>query len=596
MLCRLIPLAVLLLFTGCSPEGKEHETADSEGKQHETADSEGKEHEAADSEGKLHEAADSEGKEGAVEVGLATVVGQTITAVDVDRYERSLPPNLHSKKEGVAAYREYLQSLVDKELVLYEAKKRGLDQLPGLEQMLTKMVNKRIAGELSDEMVSAGVSVTEEELRAFYEEHSLGWEIWPAHILSASEEDAREIIRLLDAGSGFSKLASERSLAGDAEKGGNLGGYFDESGAVTGLRDGVFHLEEGQVSEPIETIDGYEVVKVLKKRRISFKPMRPMILERVIWRKGNERYKAVIDSLKEAYGLRYHRDRIHAVLDGVHRRGLDQALALEPLIEHKGGAIKILDAVQALINVEKGALPPDSLLAFRALEIVVVSDSLLTFEARAQGRDQRSDIVAWKDKKRQGLIASQLRVDVVADRGKSTDTEVKAYYERYIDTYRSLPGIIEMTEVLCETRAEAEGILARAQAGERLEELAVRHSIRSTMKPVGGHTFADSGRISIESLIQSPYRTHFGDSNNKDVGVLQGPMEVQDKYSVFRLDQPYEKLLMSLDNKLQQQIRTDIRQQRQGALFNALLDSLHEVYAGQVQIDEEAVSRHAATR
>jgi hypothetical protein len=44
MLCRLIPLAVLLAFTGCSPEGKEHEIADSEGKDHETADSEGKEH------------------------------------------------------------------------------------------------------------------------------------------------------------------------------------------------------------------------------------------------------------------------------------------------------------------------------------------------------------------------------------------------------------------------------------------------------------------------------------------------------------------------------------------------------------------------
>jgi hypothetical protein len=27
-----------------------------------------------------------------------------------------------------------------------------------------------------------------------------------------------------------------------------------------------------------------------------------------------------------------------------------------------------------------------------------------------------------------------------------------------------------------------------------------------------------------------------------------------------------------------------------------LLDSLHQVYAGQVQIDEEAFSRHAATR
>ena len=201
----------------------------------------------------------------------------------------------------------------------------------------------------------------------------------------------------------------------------------------------------------------------------------------------------------------------------------------------------------------------------------------------------------WKEKKRQILIASQLRLDEIAGKIEVTEAEVRAYYEEYIDTYTSLPGFIQMTEVLCDTRAEAEAILARARAGERLEQLAERHSVRPGMKPVGGHTFADSGRVTVEPLFQSPYRTVFGDSNTKDVGVLQGPLEVQEKYSVFRLDQAVEKTAVSF-RQVRRPIGVDIRQRREGVVFDAFLDSLRRVYANQVQISEEALSTYAATR
>ena len=526
---------------------------------------------------------------------LATVAGEAITVLALDHYEQELPDYLRSKKEGVAAHRAHLQSLVDKELVLSEARKRRLDQLPDLKYKLSKMVNKRLAEELSREIIDAQLTITEEELRAAYEEQSLGWEIWPAHILSASEEDAREIIRLLDAGASFSELARARSLADDAEKGGNLGAFFDQSGAVSSLRDGTFHLAEGQVSEPIPTIDGYEVIKVLKKQRIPFEQLRADIAKQLSRRKWRSRREVVIDSLKKAYDLRYHRDRIHAVLDGLHRRGLDQAQAQAPLIEYTGSAIKVGDFVQGLLDAEKGALPPDSAAVFHVLELWILPDSLLALEARAQGLHQRADLVEWKENKHQKLLASQLRLDEVEGRVEVTDAEVRAYYEKYLNTYKSLPGIIEMTEVLVDTHAEAEDILGRARAGERLEELAIRHSVRPGMKPVGGHTFADSGRVTIESLYQSPYRTFFGDSNSKDVGVLQGPLEVQEKYSVFRLDQPFEKVPLPF-KQVQRPIRVDIRKGREGVLFNAFLDSLRRAEADQVQVNEEVLSRYAAGR
>ena len=526
---------------------------------------------------------------------LATVAGEEITALDLDRFERELPDYLRSKKEGVAAHRVHLQSLIDKKLVLREARKRKLEQLPGLKRELAKMVNKRLVEELSRELVDAQLAITEEELRADYEEQALGWEIWPAHILSASEEDARAIIRLLDAGASFSELARERSLADDADKGGNLGAFFGQGGAVASLRAGTFHLEEGQISEPIRTIDGYEVVKVLKKQRIPFEKLRDDIAKRISRRKWVSRREAVIDSLKQAHDLRYHRDRVHAVLAGLYGRGLDQARAQAPLVEYTGGTIKAGDFVRGLLDLEKGALPPDSAAVFHVLEVWILPDSLLALEARTQGRHQRADIVEWREKKLQRLLASQLRLDQVAGQVKVTDAEVRAYYDDHLDAYKSLPGIIEMTEVLVDTRAEAEEILARARSGERLRELAIRHSVRPGMKPVGGHAFADSGRVTLESLYQSPYRTFFGDRNAKDVGVLQGPLEVQEKYSVFRLDQPFEMVPLPF-KQVQRPIRVSIRKRREGVIFAAFLDSLRRAEAERVQISEEALSRYPVAR
>jgi parvulin-like peptidyl-prolyl isomerase len=526
---------------------------------------------------------------------LVTIDGTEITALDLNRYEKSLPDYLRSQNEGVDSHRAHLQSLIDKELVLREAHKRGIDRRPDLEQRLSIMVNRRIVDELAREFIGSRLVVTEEEMRNFYEEESLGWEVWPAHILSASEEDAREAIRLLESGVGFSKLASERSLADDAEQGGNLGAFFDGSGAVAALREGAFHLEEGQVSAPIRTIDGYEVIKVLKKRRVSFEQLSGLIAERLGRHRAEERRRAIIDSLGQARGLRYYSDRIHAVLDGLNNRGLDSLQAEDLLVEFAGGAITVGDAVVGLRDLEKGHVPPDSATALWVLEQRILPDSLLVLEARAQKRHLRDNIVAWREKNRLGLMAAQLRIDEVAGRVEVTEDEVRSYYEKYLDTYKNLPGIIKMTEVLCDTRAEAEAILARAQAGERLEELAVRHSVRSSMKPVGGHAFADSGRVTVASLIQSPYRTVFGDSNSQDVGVLQDPLEIQDKFSVFRLNQPFEKEPISF-RQVRRPIRVDITKSREAVLFDAFLDSLHQAYAEQVEVDEVALSRYAATR
>ena len=289
---------------------------------------------------------------------LATVAGHAITTLDLEDYERDLPDYLRSKKKGAPAHGAHLQSLVDRELVLGEAGRRGLDRLPELERTLSAMVDERAAGQLSRELIESRISVTEQELRDFYEEQSLGWQIWPAHILSATEEEAREISRLVSEGADFHALARERSLAGDAHRGGDLGAFFGPSDAVLSLREGVFHLEEGQVSDPIPTYEGYEVVTVLQKRRLSFEQLRQEIFQRLVHRKAWERRADVLDSLREARGLRYHRHRAQAVLDGLHGRQIDPARGRRCSSSTKGGPSRCWTPWRPCAICRKTPFPP----------------------------------------------------------------------------------------------------------------------------------------------------------------------------------------------------------------------------------------------
>jgi len=245
--------------------------------------------------------------------------------------------------------------------------------------------------------------------------------------------------------------------------------------------------------------------------------------------------------------------------------------------------------------VGKGKLPPDSSAALRVFDTMILRDSLLLIEARSKGHHLRGELIEWKERKHLGLMATQLREDLVEGKVKVTEEEAKARYEKYIDSYKSIPGIIQMTEVLCDTRQEAEAILERARTGERLEKLAKDHSVRPGMGPIGGHAFADSGKITIQSLYQSPYRTAFGDSNTTDVGVLKGPLEVQNKYSIFRLDQSFEKGIVPY-RKVRKRVRASIRRQREADIFEAFMDSLRNTYDGEVEISEAGLLNYTSTR
>lgn len=105
-------------------------------------------------------------------------------------------------------------------------------------------------------------------------------EVWAKHILLKDKETARSIIKRLDNGEKFEKLAEEYSIDKTGKVGGDLG-YFSRGVMIPEFEYTAFSLDkDAYTKEPIQTRFGWHVIKTINKRKInlpSFEELKPQL-------------------------------------------------------------------------------------------------------------------------------------------------------------------------------------------------------------------------------------------------------------------------------------------------------------------------------
>lgn len=84
-----------------------------------------------------------------------------------------------------------------------------------------------------------------------------------AHILVDQKFEAEDLLKKLEQGEDFAKLAQDFSTCGSARDGGNLG-EFGKGMMVPSFEKPAFDLEVGQVSGIVQTQFGYHIIKRTK--------------------------------------------------------------------------------------------------------------------------------------------------------------------------------------------------------------------------------------------------------------------------------------------------------------------------------------------
>jgi parvulin-like peptidyl-prolyl isomerase len=178
-------------------------------------------------------------------------------------------------------------------------------------------------------VVMPEAKVSEADLKEYYTQNkqSLGIpeQVRARHILfkvdpAASQDEkekarerAQAVLKRVQAGEDFAKLAAAHSDdAGSKAKGGDLG-YFTPGQMVPEFEGVAFYTEPGKISDVVETKYGYHIIKVVDHtdaRERSFGEMKNYIREKLHQQLVMFKVQKFIRQATENAGLQVYADRI----------------------------------------------------------------------------------------------------------------------------------------------------------------------------------------------------------------------------------------------------------------------------------------------
>ena len=199
---------------------------------------------------------------------VATVNGAPIHASDVRDAMGGLPAEYRNLPPKML-FPMMLDQLIDRKALVLLAQKQGLDKDPQVERQMARAAD----GALQNALLSrdVGPQVSDAKVKERYDATIANKpgeeEVHAAHILVASEDEAKKIIAELKGGADFTALAKAHSTDPGAAQGGDLG-WFKKGDMLPAFADAAFAMQPGQISEtPVHTQYGWHVIKVEGRRQ-----------------------------------------------------------------------------------------------------------------------------------------------------------------------------------------------------------------------------------------------------------------------------------------------------------------------------------------
>jgi peptidyl-prolyl cis-trans isomerase SurA len=242
---------------------------------------------------------------------LATVNGQIITQSEFEKYKAMLLMGTQERPSDIEADRQLLGQLIEKKLILQEAKKleitvKDKDISNALEEVLrrNKIDLKTLTRELAKQgstvedykkilegellqsrtigrAVHSKININDKEMMEFYEQNMRGRKKTGPRVriqqilllipgqaapgkIADIEKTAKDLHKKILAGEDFGKLAVKYSQGAGAQLGGDIG-YFQKDELMPEIERLAFSLQKDQVSPVFRTEIGFHIIKVIDR-------------------------------------------------------------------------------------------------------------------------------------------------------------------------------------------------------------------------------------------------------------------------------------------------------------------------------------------
>lgn len=303
---------------------------------------------------------------------LARINQQDLTLGEYERRLNALAPFARARYNTQARKRDFLDNMIQFEILAQEAQRRGLDKDPEVVlEMKQAMVRRMMADELSR---SAEDEIPEEELRAWYDAHKDDYvrpaKVRASQIVQPDEASLRKVLKELDKAFKedprhkrriFALKAKEISTDKTTAKLGGDMRFFahpNDGGTVSKeVADVAFGLKDvGQLSEPFQSEAGWHVLMLTaRKQRYerSFEDVKRSISNRLRRERRSLSEQKFVDDIKAKAKIEIKDELLNTIPDPELPEG--QGIKPHHHEDHEGNTTEVIQGKDE--GGEEEALP-----------------------------------------------------------------------------------------------------------------------------------------------------------------------------------------------------------------------------------------------
>ncbi|NKB69128.1 MAG: hypothetical protein GKR89_18825 [Candidatus Latescibacteria bacterium] len=490
---------------------------------------------------------------------------------------------------------DYLQSMVNRELLLLEAAALRLHEEPEVAGELAFLARRRLAEIYQTRVISPRVEITEKDLQQEFVESQLNKERLLSRILVRTDEDRDKVLSQLRAGRPFGELIGPFAPNDAIAEGDGLVGWFNHPEAQRRFRIPprvFFSLPQGQVAEPVRLSRGWQIFRFTEERTPPFEDYYEEVVRLVRKKQWKARNREELELLQRKSAARLHPDGLQQLLDRLQGRPL-KALGWTPdfngqaLYSFDGGALSLEQAVPLLRHYGLAGPLPDSSAAIEMFGETLLRPLLFAREARGRGWDQEAEFSDWYAHQKKKVLLTQLMNKKTRVQGELDGEAVKVYYGANKERFKTIPQV-KIRQLTAATPALAEDFRRQMEEGTPIGQLLVRRDAETYGKP-------RSGELTLNSVLKARYPKLVEAAFALGEGEWAGPIEVEPgHYAVFQVLQHMEAHHESFA-EARGRVEALLKKQRENEQVAQFITGLREKYADRVVVYPDRLMQSEGT-
>jgi peptidyl-prolyl cis-trans isomerase C len=545
------------------------------------------------------------GKENAV---LAEFKDRKITVAEFEHGYANVQPLYLPKASGLEGYREFLNTMLNKEVMAYKSDELGYDKDQGVIQGMDAFRRLGLQAGYLKIRVTDEIKVTEDEVVAHY--NNKGATLSIKQILVDTPDEAEEVYQLLTDGTDFESVCKQFSKGPDAEQGGKVltvayGSYAAE------IQRAMFSQPIGGFTTPQQSPYGYFIIKILKRTdtrdKDAFEDVRETLKQEVRVQHETFLLNEVSNGIREDAEVTWFWDTIRIVLSVLppdrsltnppNRR--DEVYPLlyfeegdydKPLVSYNQKLITIKDFSDYYDRASFFSRPRREfrLAGIRMFLTERIMAELVVEEMERSNIEEHPEIKAVLQAKKEELMIGQLYEDMINSQTVVDERMVRTYYDDNREFFR-VPEKRRFGVILTGDIDSAQKAYEEIKSGKRFRNVAMAYSIDEPTRESLAET---------ELLIKGEQleldRVGFA---LQRVGEVSEPFETSRGWMILKLTEKAKADMYTLD-QARDQIRSALKQQENEKRLNELLDkwkeelgvTIHEKNFNKIEVEDRTVT------